>query len=69
MKMDHEALNRSMGWVRVGWLLACDAPENRAKGWRLYEHLSPNDQRLARVHRGKLSKLYSKKGSQANVSA
>ena len=51
----------------AGWLLACNAPSNIAKGERKLAALSPDDKMAAQDHARHLVALYS--GQSANAAA
>ena len=42
----------------AGWLLACDAPKNIAKGENLYASLDDRGRRIADEYRDKCLKIY-----------
>ena len=44
--------------ARAGWLLACDAPDNIAKGQRMFDRMDAADQARAIIYRDHCVFLY-----------
>ena len=55
---------RNRETAHAGWLLACDAPDNIAKGERKLAALSVGQQTVALAHRDALRALYASVKSQ-----
>ncbi len=68
-KQAHAIARRYPIEARAGWLLACDAPENIAKGRVVYNALSPQGRRRALEYHKYCTTLYTNKKALARVGA